>query len=230
MKKLILTLLFLFTVFTLSNISIGNAESSTKNTVDEYATKMLEEKVAKLEKEIYIRNLIQNIEFESELIIPDYIDTKYIEFIYDVADTLKIPERMAFRLVFKESTFRDTVVSPAGAVGLMQLIPDTKLTYQILLRTDTLHLDVDQEDIYIGLNYLKDLYSFWKSRSNPEKISWKLALASYNAGKGTVLKYRGIPPYKETTDFVAFIARSHSNPEFLANYTKKYDNAHKGNS
>jgi hypothetical protein len=230
MKKIILTLLFLFAVFTLSNVINTKAESNTKDTAEEYTNRLLTEKIAKLEKEIYLRNLIQNIEFESEIIIPDYIDTKYVEFIYNMADTLNIPERTAFRLVFKESSFVDTVVSGAGADGLMQLMPETKLMYQTLLRTDTLKYDKDQEDIYIGLNYLRDLYSFWKARGNPEKISWKLGLASYNSGKGTVLKYRGIPPYKETLDFVGFISRSHSNPEFLANYTKKYENSHKGNS
>jgi hypothetical protein len=227
MKKIILTLLFLFTIFSLSNISIGNAESNSKNAADEYTNQMLEEKVAKLEKEIYLSNLIQHIEFESEIIIPDYLDTKYVEFIYNIADTLKISTRTAFRLVFRESCFRDTVVSPAGAQGLMQLMPKTKSMYQTLLRTDTLHLDNTQEDIYIGLNYLKDLYEFWHDRGNPEKVSWKLSLASYNAGKGRVLEYRGIPPFKETIDFVTFIARAHSNPEFFANYTKKYDNTHK---
>lgn len=230
MKKIILTLLFLFAVFSLSNISIGNAESNAKNGVDEYTNKMLEEKIEKLEKEIYLSNLIQNIEFESEIIIPNYIDTKYVEYIYNTADTLKIPTRTAFRLVFKESSFVDTVASSAGAEGLMQLMPDTKEMYRSMLRTDTLGLDKNQEDIYIGLNYLKDLYKFWLDRGNPEKVSWRLSLASYNAGKGNVLKYRGIPPYKETIDFVAFIARSHSNPEFLANYSRKYDNSHKGNS
>ena len=230
MKKFILTILFLFAVFTLSNITDGNAESNTKNGIDEYNIRILEEKIAKLEKEIYMSNLIQNIEFESELIIPTYLDTKYVEYIYDISDTLKIPTRMAFRLVFKESSFIDTVKSHAGAYGLMQLMPDTRDMYQKLLRTDTLYLDRNQEDIYIGLNYLKDLYEFWLDRGNPERVSWRLSLASYNAGKNNVLKYRGIPPYKETQDFVAFIARSHSNPEFLANYSKKYDNPHKDNS
>jgi hypothetical protein len=230
MKKFIMTLLFLFTIFSLSNVSDGNAESNAKSGIDEYTNRILEEKIAKLEKDIYITNLIQNIEFESEIIIPNYIDIRYVEYIYNIADTLKIPTRTAFRLVYKESSFVDTVASPAGAQGLMQLMPSTKQMFRNMLRTDTLGLDKNQEDINIGLTYLKDLYEFWLDRGNPDKVSWRLSLASYNAGKGRVLEYRGIPPYKETIEFVAFIARSHSNPEFLANYSRKYDNPHKGNS
>jgi soluble lytic murein transglycosylase-like protein len=176
---------------------------------------------------MYLQNLIQYIEFESEIIIPDYINTKYVEYIYKMADTLKISTRVAFRLVYKESSFRDTVTSPMGAYGLMQLMPATKQMYQALLRTDTLNLDKNEEDIYIGLNYLKDLYSFWKGKGNLDKVSWRLALASYNAGKGNVLKYKGIPPYQQTIDFVSFIYRAHSNPDFYASYIKKYENQSK---
>lgn len=237
MKKIIMTLLFLFTVFSLSNISNSNAESNVNSTVNEYNYRILEDKVtelenkvAELERKIYISDLIQKIEMESEVIIPNHFDDKYVEFIYVNADSLDISIRTAFRLVFKECSFVDTLTSSAGAYGLMQLMPDTKLTYQQLLRTDTLNLDNNEEDIYIGLNYLKDLYEYWLSRGNKESTSWRLALASYNAGKGNVLKYHGIPPYKETQDFVAFIAKLHSNPTFLTTYNKKYENAHKGNS
>jgi soluble lytic murein transglycosylase-like protein len=102
--------------------------------------------------------------------------------------------------------------------------------YQTLLRTDTLNLDYNQEDIYIGLNYLKDLYLFWMDRKNPDRVSWKLSLASYNAGKGRVLQYRGIPPYQQTIDFVAFIYKAHSNPDFYASFSKKYEGQAKSRS
>lgn len=219
MKKILLFLFLLFSSFVFNNMT----GSDTENRVNDEMNRILTEKIAELQKKMYLQNLIQYIEFESEVIIPDYIDTKYIEYIYNVADTLKIPTRVAFRLVYRESSFIDTITSPMGAHGLTQLMPSTKQIYQSLLRTDTLKLDRDEEDIYIGLNYLKDLYSFWKERGNNDKISWKLSLASYNAGKGRVLYYRGIPPYQQTIDFVSFVYRTHSNPDFYASFIKKYE-------
>ena len=223
MKKILLFLFLLFSSFVFTNTTGSN----TGSTANDEMNVILTRRIADLEKQMYLQNLIQYIEFESEIIIPNYLDTKYVEYIYKISDTLKISTRVAFRLIYKESSFRDTVTSPMGAHGLMQLMPTTKQMYQALLRTDTLKLDGDKEDIYIGLNYLKDLYSYWKSKGNLDKISWKLALASYNAGKGNVIKYRGIPPYQQTIDFVSFIYRAHSNPDFYASYIKKYENQSK---
>ena len=219
MKKILLFLFLLVSSFVINNTTGSN----TSTTANDEMNRILTEKIAELQKQLYLQSLIQYIEFESEVVIPDYIDTKYVEYIYKVADTLKISTRVAFRLVYRESSFRDTVTSPAGAHGLMQLMPNTKQMYQTLLRTDTLKLDINQEDIYIGLNYLKDLYSYWKERGNSDKVSWKLSLASYNAGKGRVLQYRGIPPYQQTIDFVSFIYKAHSNPDFYASFIKKYE-------
>ncbi len=219
MKKIILLVVFLFSSFIFTNSFVSTAEDSEMNSDIIARNRILE-----LEKEMYVKNLIQYIEFESEVIIPEYIEFEYVEYIYLISDTLGVPTRTAFRLVYKESAFRDTVVSPVGAEGLMQLMPDTRRIYKEILRTDTLNLDKNREDIYIGLNMLKDLHSFWLERGNSDKYSWKLSLASYNAGKGNVIKYQGIPPFKETQDFVNFIYKAHSNPQFFANYAKKYEN------
>lgn len=225
MKKIVALLIFLFSSFFFNNSAISTAENSSDNENSEMMNKIIA-----LEREMYLNNLVQYIEFESEIIIPEYIDLKYVEYMYNLSIELEIPARTTFRLVYKESNFRDTVVSPVGAQGLMQLMPETRKMYQELLRTDTLNLDKNQEDIYIGLNLLTDLYDFWVERGNSEKYSWKLSLASYNAGKGNVIKYQGIPPFKETQDFVNFINRAHSNPQFFANYSKKYEDEIKNRS
>jgi len=231
MKKIILTLIFIFSIFSLSNITNTNAEyNNSSNANDELRYDELLEKLNGLERKVYEDNLIQRVEFESEIIIPSRIDIKYIEYAYNLADTLKLSARMVFRLMHTESRFNDTIVSPRGAYGLMQLMPSTRSDYYKLLRVDTLNLDYNQEDIYIGLNLFKDLFDYWRKRGNSERYSWKLALASYNSGKGTVIKYQGIPPIKETQDFVAFISRVHSNPDFYANYIRKYENSIKNGS
>lgn len=226
-----LFLVLLLSSFLSDNISVSNAENSDingKKAVDILMEKEREEYI-NMYKEIYKRSLIQQIEFESELIIPDYIDFKYVEYTYELAGKYNLSARTAFRLMFKESSFIDTVKSTAGAEGLMQLMPNTRDKYYTELRVDTLNLDKNQEDIYIGMNYLIDLYKYWKERGNSEKYSWKLSLASYNAGIAKVIKYKGIPPYKETNDFIVFITKPHSNPAFYANILKreKYENVFK---
>jgi soluble lytic murein transglycosylase-like protein len=233
MKKHLLTFILITLTFIFNNSNISNAEISTVNTTDLTIAELesqMNKRFAEIEREAYIRNLIQYIEFESEIIVPNHIETKYVEYIYVTANQLKIPSRTAFRLVKQESNFRDTVISPMGAKGLMQLMPETRSTYYKQLRLDTLNLDSNQEDIYIGLNMLNDLQMYWRGKGNSISYSWKLSLASYNAGKGNVQKYKGVPPFKETQNFVAFILKSHSNPEFFANYKKKYENQIKVNS
>ena len=232
MKKFILTMLLLFAVFGLSNIVDSNAgEANEINHTEILArNKEMTEKILELQKELYMKDLIQFIEFDSEIIIPEYFDGEYIEYTYNLASDLGIPTRLAFRLMYTESRFKEDALSPVGASGLMQLMPETRKMYYDLLCVDTLYYNKNKEDIYMGLNLLNDLHGFWASRGNSEGYSWKLALASYNAGRGNVLKYKGVPPFKETQDFVAFINRAHSNPEFLANYSKKYENSLKDNT
>ena len=229
MKKILITILFLFAIFTMSNITNSSAERSsavnTNNTT--LSDEMLLEKLNKLEKEVYTNKLMQHVEFESEIIIPEYLNAKYIEYAYNVSTQLKLPTRMVFRLMYTESRFNDTIISPMGAKGLMQLMPETRSLYYENLRVDTLKLDKNQEDIYIGLNFLKNQHEYWMKRGNSDKYSWKLTLASYNAGIVAVKKYQGIPPYRETVEFIAFILKAHSNPQFFANYIKKYENTSK---
>lgn len=206
-------------------MSEGNNITSAELYIDKltYEAKMKAEadRYMKMYQEIYEQSVIQQIEFESELIIPKYFEYKYVEFTAKTAEQFGISRRMAFRLMFKESSFDENVTSPVGAKGLMQLMPGTRSTYYTQLCVDTLKLDKNQEDIYIGLYYLKDLREMWKKRGNSERVLWKLALAGYNAGPAKVMLYKGIPPYKQTIDFVDFINKPHANPVFYSNILKK---------
>ena len=224
MKKIILMLFFILSLYPEGNI---NNTSALSESGDHVVMEIMREKIEKLERQIYLTNLIQSIEIESEIIIPTYVDPFYIEYIYDMSTELSIPIRTSFRLVWKESTFRVNVTSRKGANGLMQLMPTTRNMYYNDLRVDTLGLDKNQEDIYIGLYMLKELQVYWKRKDNSNIYSWKLSLASYNAGLGNVIKYNGIPPYKETIDYVNFISKSHNNPKLFKRYSRKYQNTFK---
>ena len=104
-----------------------------------------------------------------------------------------IPVDMFLKLVQQESNWNATAKSHKGALGLAQLMPDTAR-----------RLNVDPLDPYQNLDggarYLAKQYRKFGS--------WRLALAAYNAGPEAVKKYGGVPPYKETQNYVRVILGS----------------------
>jgi hypothetical protein len=107
------------------------------------------------------------------------------------ADKYGLPRALVRSVMAAESGFQADVVSPKGAIGLMQLMPGTAQT----LKADP-HDPAQNADA--GTRYLRDLLLKYDGRL------W-LALAAYNAGPGAVDKYNGIPPYRETINYVKWI-------------------------
>jgi len=102
---------------------------------------------------------------------------------------------LIYCLMSQESSFVSGAVSPKGALGLMQLMPDTAARYGV-----TNPYDVAQ-NIKGGTRYLKDLLTMFNGRVD-------LALAGYNAGEGAVMKFGNtIPPYDETRTYVKLILK-----------------------
>lgn len=91
-------------------------------------------------------------------------------------------------VVQAESAFQPHAISPKGAVGLMQLMPDTARELGVRNRYNP------EQNLRGGARYLRQLLLKFSSL--------KLALAAYNAGPGAVAQYRGIPPYAETRQYV----------------------------
>jgi len=95
-----------------------------------------------------------------------------------------------------ESAFRIDALSPKGAIGLMQLMPAT---------ADDLGVDPRDpaQNAEAGARHLRELLLRYKDTRDPVR----LALAAYNAGPGAVERYRDIPPYRETQDYVERVLR-----------------------
>jgi soluble lytic murein transglycosylase-like protein len=92
-------------------------------------------------------------------------------------------------VVHAESGFNPNAISRVGASGLMQLMPATAKRYGV-------HDIFDPaQNVAGGVRYLRDLLRMFKNDT-------RLAVAAYNAGEGAVLRYRGVPPYEETRDYV----------------------------
>jgi hypothetical protein len=87
-----------------------------------------------------------------------------------------------------ESNYNPFAVSSAGARGLMQLMPGTAKELGVKDTFDP------QQNIEAGVKYLKYLKDLYQDD--------RLALAAYNAGPGAVQKYKSVPPYPETKDYV----------------------------
>jgi len=110
------------------------------------------------------------------------------------ADKYGLPRLLVRSVMAAESGFQIDAVSPKGAIGLMQLMPQTAQ-----------ELGVDPHDpaqnVDAGVRYLRDLLNKYDGGL------WR-ALAAYNAGPGAVDKYGWVPPYRETIEYINRIDRA----------------------
>jgi soluble lytic murein transglycosylase-like protein len=105
---------------------------------------------------------------------------------------LGLPAALIHSVVAAESAYNPSAVSSKGAVGLMQLMPETARELQV---TDSLD---PVQNLRGGTHYLKQLLK----RYDGQRDQLVRALAAYNAGPGKVDRYGGLPPYNETRLFV----------------------------
>ncbi len=106
-----------------------------------------------------------------------------------LAPQYEIDSQLVLAVISAESSFNPRAVSPKNAQGLMQLIPETAARFGVKKILNPV------ENIRGGLAYLRWLLAFFEGDVS-------LVLAAYNAGERAVEKYRGIPPYAETRNYV----------------------------
>ncbi len=115
---------------------------------------------------------------------------KYSDMIDEVARKTRLYPSLLHAVIKAESAYDPNAVSPAGAVGLMQLMPHTAKRFGVKNRRDP------RDNLEGGARYLRKLLTRYNNNI-------KLALAAYNAGHKAVKKYGNkIPPYKETQNYV----------------------------
>ncbi len=122
--------------------------------------------------------------------------SQILDVINQISKKHGVDEKLVQALIRQESGFNPNAKSRAGAMGLMQLMPSTARNLGVKDPYNTV------QNVEGGVKYLKSMLN----KYNGNII---LALAAYNAGPGAVDKYEGVPPYKETQNYVKNI---------LANY------------
>lgn len=115
--------------------------------------------------------------------------TSFRQLIVEVATRHKVDPALVRALIHAESNFNHEAVSRAGAQGLMQLMPETQRLFGVKNPYNV------GQNVEAGTRLLKRLLVKYRN-------DIKFAAAAYNAGESAVERYRGVPPYKETQNYV----------------------------
>jgi len=116
-------------------------------------------------------------------------ESRYDPLIIQAAVQYKVDPAMVKAIIMAESSFNPKAVSKWGAKGLMQLMPITAR-------------EVGVEDCFNPEHNIKGGVKYFSKLMNRFDGDVKLALAAYNAGSRKVIKFRGVPPYKETVNYI----------------------------
>jgi soluble lytic murein transglycosylase-like protein len=120
------------------------------------------------------------------------VNTPFADVIAEASRAHGVDPRLVAAVAHRESRFNPKAVSPVGAVGLMQLMPATARYLGVKDIFDA------RQNVFGGVRYLRTLLDTFHGDLD-------LTLAAYNAGPGAVQKYNGVPPYRETRNYVSSI-------------------------
>lgn len=136
---------------------------------------------------------------EDAAFAPFRIQTKapqaLVDMVKKMAADYRVEPQLALAIMALESNFDSNATSPKNAMGLMQLIPETAARFNVRNAYDP------HQSLRGGLAYLRWLLAYFEG-------DLTLVAAAYNAGEGTVERYRGVPPYAETRSYVRRILAS----------------------
>lgn len=119
--------------------------------------------------------------------------------VVEAAKEHKVDPALVHAVILAESNYNPNAVSHKGAIGLMQIMPDTGRRFGIKEKD----LKVPQKNIRTGVQYLAELIEMFDG-------DLKLAIAAYNAGENAVIRHgRRVPPYAETIAYVPRVLRAY---------------------
>ncbi len=140
------------------------------------------------------------IEDQGELeTVPFYTKGPIYKIVSKFAPRFKIEPDLAMAFIAVESGFNPQATSPKNAQGLMQLIPETAARFNVKNAYNP------EDNIKGGLAYLQWLLAYFRG-------DIQLVAAAYNSGELTVEKYKGVPPYPETQNYVKKISSLYKKP------------------
>lgn len=192
----VLLLLMLFGTF-------SAVEADIYKHVDKYGRVILSDKPINDKSKRLIKTWKGWEEAKSQIALKDFEKNKlkHSSTIDYYAKRYGLPRSLLHAVITAESAYDANAISRAGAVGLMQLMPETARRYGVSNRRNP------SENLKGGTHYLRDLLLMFNN-------NLRLALAAYNAGEGAVKQYGNkVPPYQETRRYV----------EKVIDYYKQYE-------
>jgi len=136
------------------------------------------------------------------------LQDKYNGIIQSLGNEFRVEPSLIHSIIKAESNYDPWAISPKGALGLMQLMPETAIQYKVQNVFDP------RQNIEGGIKYLVDLIKLYDGNTMH-------VLAAYNAGQEAIRKYGGIPPYPETRNYIKKVMATYSKSK-ISTRTKIY--------